>query len=172
MLDTTNPKASRWMVDIMKKDMIQDSGSSGWMADFGEYLPFDAVLYSGQLASEYHNRYPEEWAKINAIAIEESSKEQTSFLKINRKLTNGVNLNKDIGEDYVKDREVVHFVRSAGLRSPTYTNLFWLGDQLVSWDEHDGLKSAIVGALSGGIGGHSITHSDIGEFYYLYDYFL
>jgi len=165
MLDTTNPTARRWMIDIMKKDMIQESGSSGWMADFGEYLPFDSVLYGGQMASEYHNRYPEEWAKINAIAIQESSIAKTSSLKINRKLTNGIYTKEGgMGQDYVEDREVIHFQRSAGLKSPTYTSLFWLGDQLVSWDEHDGLKSAIVGALSGGIGGHSITHTDIGGY--------
>ena len=32
------------------------------MHDFGEYLPFDAVLYDGSDPIEYHNRYPQDWA--------------------------------------------------------------------------------------------------------------
>ena len=42
--------------------------------------------------------------------------------------------------------------------------VFWEGDQLVSWDADDGLKSAILGALSSGMTGHSITHTDIGGY--------
>lgn len=189
MLDTTNPDARIWMKNVMKKDMIEDSGSAGWMADFGEYLPFDAVLYGGQNAAEYHNVYPEEWAKVNQEAVEEAALEKKSHLKLKRQLTNGIpaleESRSEVGlikekrqEREVKlgdlkvqdnqfvtaDREVVYFMRSAGLKSPAHTALFWLGDQLVSWDKHDGLKSALVGALSGGIGGHSITHSDIGGY--------
>jgi alpha-glucosidase (family GH31 glycosyl hydrolase) len=38
----------------------------------------------------------------------------------------------------------------------------WLGDQLVSWDAHDGLKSALLGMVQGGLSGLSMSHSDIG----------
>jgi alpha-glucosidase (family GH31 glycosyl hydrolase) len=41
MLDTTNPTARVWMKGVIKY-MVGDTGVSGWMADFGEYLPFDA----------------------------------------------------------------------------------------------------------------------------------
>ena len=34
----------------------------------------------------------------------------------------------------------------------------------MSWDKHDGIKSVVVAALSSGIGGHSLTHSDIGGY--------
>ena len=43
---------------------------SGWMADFGESLPLDAKLYSGESPSSTHSRYPQMWAKINKEAIE------------------------------------------------------------------------------------------------------
>ena len=36
------------------------------MHDFGEYIPFDAVLYDGSDLVEYHNKYPEAWAKLAA----------------------------------------------------------------------------------------------------------
>lgn len=44
---------------------------SGWMSDFGEYLPFDGQLFEGD-AHDVHNRFPELWAGINQEAIHES----------------------------------------------------------------------------------------------------
>ena len=41
---------------------------------------------------------------------------------------------------------------------------FWLGDQLMSWDEYDGIKTALVGILSGGVSGYSMMHSDVGGY--------
>jgi alpha-glucosidase (family GH31 glycosyl hydrolase) len=46
MLDLTNPAAVSWMQDIIINQSVVEAGSSGWMCDFGEYLPFDAVLHS------------------------------------------------------------------------------------------------------------------------------
>jgi sulfoquinovosidase len=47
---------------------------------------------------------------------------------------------------------------------PRYSTLFWLGDQLVDWDEHDGFKSAVTGLLSSGLSGYAFEHSDIGGY--------
>ena len=44
MLDTTNPAAVSWMKNIIKDQLIDEANSSGFMCDFGEYLPFDAIL--------------------------------------------------------------------------------------------------------------------------------
>jgi alpha-glucosidase len=134
LLDLTNPDARTWVKEIIKKELI-GSGASGWMADIGEALPWDAKLYKGD-AKTFHNRYAEEWAKINREAIQEANLED----------------------------EIVFFSRSGYTRSPTYTTLFWLGDQLVSWDEHDGIKTAVTGLLSSGISGYSLNHSDIGGY--------
>lgn len=41
---------------------------SGWMADFGEYVPFDSRPTGGS-AYELHNRFPEEWAQTNRDAV-------------------------------------------------------------------------------------------------------
>lgn len=46
MVDLTNPGAREWLKDILR-EMVA-TGVSGWMADFGEALPFDAVLHSGE----------------------------------------------------------------------------------------------------------------------------
>ena len=54
--------------------------------------------------------------------------------------------------------------RSASAKSPRFSSLFWLGDQLVSWDAHDGMKSALCGMLSGGLSGLALSHSDVGGY--------
>jgi alpha-glucosidase len=44
------------------------------------------------------------------------------------------------------------------------STLFWLGDQLQTWDDYDGIKSAVVGLQSGGVSGFSLLHSDTGGY--------
>jgi len=42
--------------------------------------------------------------------------------------------------------------------------LFWAGDQLTSWDENDGMQSALRAILSGGLSGMTLSHSDTGGY--------
>lgn len=53
--------------------------------------------------------------------------------------------------------------------SPKYTSLFWMGDQLPTFDRYDGLHSALIGLLNGGMSGFSLGHSDIGGYTSLND---
>lgn len=158
MLDTSNPAARVWMKGIIKETLIKNVSSSGFMADFGEYLPFDATLYdSTAVASEYHNRYPEEWAKVVAEAVEEAHQERRlQPIQIDIPTPSSVPIvGNEKGRGISKhtkgeDDEFMYFMRSGWMRSPSLKNLvFWLGDQMVSWDQHDGIKSVIVAALSG-----------------------
>src|SRR5215212_11003487 len=135
LVDLTNPEARVWIKGIIKEELI-GNGSSGWMADFGEGLPYDAALFSGADPRSYHDRYAEEWARVNREAIGEAGR----------------------GDD------IVFFNRSGYTKSPRYSTLFWVGDQLVDWDEHDGIKSAVTGLLSSGLSGYSLEHSDIGGY--------
>ncbi len=65
--DFTLPAARDWWVTrILRQNMIE-IGLSGWMADFGEYLPIDAVLANGD-AKLLHNAWPTIWAEVNATA--------------------------------------------------------------------------------------------------------
>ena len=43
--------------DVIKKNLI-DFGFGGWMADFGEYLPADAVYHDGSDPLKMHNKFP------------------------------------------------------------------------------------------------------------------
>lgn len=48
--------------------------------------------------------------------------------------------------------------------SPGVTSSFWMGDQLPTLDQYDGLHSALIGMMNGGISGFGISHSDIGGY--------
>ncbi|MFT3696516.1 MAG: glycoside hydrolase family 31 protein [Kofleriaceae bacterium] len=63
LLDLTNPASRTWATSVMGEALTL--GADGWMADFGEWLPTDATLASGEDALHVHNRYPVEWAKFN-----------------------------------------------------------------------------------------------------------
>jgi alpha-glucosidase len=55
MVDFTNPKARDWIKEIIKTNLVKEGRAGGWMHDFGEYMPFDSVLFSGVDPLEYHN---------------------------------------------------------------------------------------------------------------------
>ena len=146
-VDLTNPAATTWFKRVLRCNMLGDQsgcdgnataveGASGWMSDFGEYVPFDAVLYSGEPAETVHNKFPELWAKCAHDAVEEAG----------------------------RTGDVTFWSRSASARSPSYSTLFWAGDQLTSWDEKDGMQSAFRAILSGGLSGMSLAHSDTGGY--------
>lgn len=135
LIDLTNPNACTWYKSIIKKNMI-DAGLSGWMADYAEWLPTDAKLFSGQDAALYHNEYATDWAKLNRQAIDEAN----------------------------KTGEIVFFNRAGYSFANQYSTLFWLGDQTTDWGQNDGMQAALTGMLSGGISGIALNHSDIGGY--------
>lgn len=139
VVDLTNPKAFEWYKNVIKVNLI-DFGLAGWMADFGEYLPTDAVLYSGESAELLHNRWPALWARLNYEAVEERGK---------------------LGE-------VFFFMRAGFTGSQKYSTMMWAGDQNVNWSIDDGLASVIPAALSLGMCGVGLHHSDIGGYTTLY----
>jgi alpha-glucosidase len=136
LIDLSNPEARTWIKGVMKREMIEKAGASGWMNDFGEALPFDGKLHNGADPAVWHNRYAQEWARVAREAIEEAGR----------------------GDD------IVFFDRSGFTQSPGAATLFWLGDQIQNWSEYDGIKTAVVGMLSGGISGASLIHSDTGGY--------
>ncbi len=139
IVDLTNPRAFKWYKEIIKTNII-NLGIKGWMADFGEYLPVDCVLYNKVDAKLMHNQWPVLWARCNYEAVEESNK---------------------LGE-------VFYFMRSGAHKSQKYATCLWAGDQSVNWEFHDGLPSVIPSALSAGMTGLPFSHSDIGGYTSLY----
>ena len=142
VIDLTNPKAYRWFKDEVIKKYSLDIGIDGWMADFGEYLPTDdIVLHSGRSPMIEHNHWPALWAKCNYDAVSESGR---------------------LGD-------VVYFMRAGFTGSQKYCTLLWAGDQSVDFSRHDGLCTVICAALSVGMSGCGLTHSDIGGYTSLFD---
>ncbi|MDO4734368.1 MAG: alpha-glucosidase [Lachnospiraceae bacterium] len=135
MIDLTNPDAWDWYKTIIKDNMI-GLGMGGWMADFGEYLPTDCVLSSGEDPEKLHNQWPAMWARLNREAIEESGKQG----------------------------EVFFFTRAGYTETPKYSPMMWTGDQHVDWSVDDGLPSVIPATLSLAMSGFGITHSDVGGY--------
>ncbi len=136
MLDLTNPEAVRYVKDVLIKKNMLDLGVSGWMADFGEYLPVDAVLYSGEDPYVIHNQWPAIWSKLNREAIVESGKEG----------------------------EVFFFTRAGHTGTIDASTMMWTGDQHVDWSVDDGLISVVPATLSLAMSGYGITHSDAGGY--------
>ncbi len=139
LVDLSDEEAVEWYLETLT-EKLAETGAHGWMADFGEGLPFDAVLASGT-AHEWHNRYPEAWAAFNRRLRERLAER----------------LGRTPGD-------FVTFFRAGYARSPRDARLFWLGDQTVTWDEHDGLRSALTGLLTSGFAGYSLQHGDVGGY--------
>ena len=135
MVDFTNPKAYEWYKNLIKENMI-GLGMGGWMADFGEYLPMDCVLFSGEDPEKVHNRWPAIWAGLNKEAIEECG---------------------------VSD-EVFFFTRAGHTGTIASSAMMWTGDQHVDWSVDDGLPSVIPATLSLAMSGYGIAHSDVGGY--------
>ena len=71
IVDFTKPEAAAWFAhSVLGREML-DLGMAGWMADFGEYLPTDAVLAEGS-GIDLHNSWPVIWAAVNGMATAES----------------------------------------------------------------------------------------------------
>ena len=134
------------------------TGVCGWMCDFGESLPLNALLNSKEDAHKFHSRYPSIWAQLNADAISNA--------------THILQAQTGSSASICDPNDVVYFMRSGNVHSPAVTRLFWLGDQMVTWDAHDGLATVIVGMLSEGISGYSLTHSDIGGYTAIHKYIV
>lgn len=135
LLDLTNPEGVTWAKNVMTESI--DLGGDGWMADFAEWLPHDAVLYSGEDPMLAHNRYPVQWAKMN----------QEMFANTPPGRPPGI-----------------YFMRAAWLHQQPLSQVMWAGDQQTDWSEGDGYPSVIPIGLGMGLAGFPYFGHDVGGY--------
>ncbi|MBO4914467.1 MAG: alpha-glucosidase, partial [Oscillospiraceae bacterium] len=135
MLDLTNPDAAAYLKDVLIKRNMLDLGVSGWMADFGEYLPVDCVLHDGD-PSLLHNEWPVLWAKLNREAVEEYG-----------------------------NSDVFFFMRSGYLGIQQYAPVLWNGDQHTDLTRDYGMPCVMPASFSLGFSGVPMVHCDVGGFF-------
>jgi len=136
VLDFTRETTREWFAEkVLGREML-DIGISGWMADFGEYLPTDVRLADGSDPMEAHNRWPVLWAEVNARAL--ASRGKTG--------------------------DAVFFMRAGFSGVQGHCPLLWAGDQSVDFTRHDGIGTVITAALSSGLVGNAYSHSDCGGY--------
>jgi sulfoquinovosidase len=112
-----------------------DLGYDGWMHDFGEYIHRDAVLHDGRRGDEFHNAFPVLSAKAAHDLLE-----------------------KERPNDYL------FFVRSGGSGTQKYVPAVWCGDAEATFDDVQGLPSAVRGGLNLSMTGVPYWGSDMTGF--------
>ncbi|MCL4557176.1 MAG: hypothetical protein M1491_00810 [Deltaproteobacteria bacterium] len=130
IVDLTNPAAAAWMQGFMQS--ATTLGFSGWMADFGEWLPYDSFMRTGP-ATLLHNEYPVLWAKFNYDTMSAA----------------------------VPSGDFAFFMRSGYLGSQPYQPVVWAGDQNTDFDPQFGFPTAVIAALNMGVSGVPIFTPDI-----------
>jgi alpha-glucosidase (family GH31 glycosyl hydrolase) len=134
LVDLTNPAATAWMGAAMQQAAAD--GLDGWMADFGEWLPFDAVMADGTTGASTHARFPLLWAQLNQQALSQA----------------------------FPSGDFMFFTRSGWNGQAANIHAMWAGDQNTNWDSDDGLPSVLPMGFNLGLQGIAAWGSDIGGY--------
>ena len=134
LVDLTSEPARAWAKAQIAAGFAQ--GADGYMADFGEWLPTDAVLSTGPATLADHDRYPVEWARLQREVLDAQ--------------TDGV--------------ERLFFSRAAHLHAQRSIDVLWAGDQQTDWSVGDGLPSVIPMGLGLGVVGFPYFAHDVGGY--------
>jgi alpha-glucosidase len=133
VVDLSNPRAVAWYQAHARRALAL--GMDGWMHDFGEWLPYDAVLANGD-PRRFHNRYPTEWQRAAREVFEAERP----------------------GGDWVM------FSRSGWLRTAQVSQVVWVGDQECNWEPWDGLPTVIPAMVTLGLVGVGYVTHDVAGF--------
>ncbi len=137
LYDPTHPEGVPWWQGLLRS-MLVDTGYDGWMHDFGEYTPRDAVFADGRTGDEIRNLYPTLYQRTAAEIC------------------------REVKPDFA------FFVRSGYIGSQQWAPAAWPADQHTDWSFDHGLPSIIPAALSVSICGTNTWGPDIGGFFDAY----
>jgi alpha-glucosidase len=133
--DFTRPEARMYTQGFLRA-MVQDIGMDGFMADFGEYAPLDAVYSDGSDPLGAHNRYPVWWHETWRGAMDQARPEGNWAV----------------------------IVRSGWTGVQGTAQIFWAGDQEADFSIYDGLPTVVPALLNLGLAGVPFVTHDIGGF--------
>ncbi len=133
--DLTRPETAAYIAAALTAK-VEDYGFDGWMVDFGEWAPFDAVYADDADAHAEHNRFPLRWQAVT----------------------------RGVFETLRPDGDWVMFARSGWTGVQAHSMIHWAGDQEATWSTHDGLPTVVPALLSLGLAGVPYVTHDIGGF--------
>lgn len=111
-------------------------GVDGWMADFGEWTPLDAVTSDGSDPAAYHQRFVVDWHCTNRAAMDAAR----------------------------PSGDWVLFARSGWTGVQRCSMIHWAGDQEATWSEADGLPTVVPALVNLGLAGVPYVTHDIAGF--------
>jgi len=138
IVDFTNPAAVTWYQGLLKQAL--DDGWDGWMYDFAEYVPQDAVLFNGMTGMEAHDLYPLLYQQTAHDLLEQ-----------------------------LKPKDYLIFARSGFAGTGGLVPMVWAGDQDTDFSVGKGMPAGIAAALNAGMSGVPFWGSDISGYHYLYN---
>ncbi|UCH29720.1 MAG: hypothetical protein JSV06_01475 [Myxococcales bacterium] len=145
--DFSRPETSDYIREALA-NIVTQYGVDGWMADFGEYIPFDSanttlleertfpIHADGSIADERRNTFPVDWHRVNRAALEQAR----------------------------PDGDWVSFARSGFTGVQGVAQIHWVGDQMTDWNADDGLQTVTPALLNLGLAGQPFVSLDIAGF--------
>ena len=133
--DFTAPQTEAY-VQAELRAMVQDIGMDGWMADFGEWAPLDAVVADGSDPIAYHETFPLRWHSQWRTVMDELR----------------------------PDGDFAVFARSGATGVHAVAQIYWIGDQEADFSPYDGLPTVVPAMLNLGLSGIPFVTHDIAGF--------
>jgi len=134
-VDFTHPDGPAFYGDLL--DEAVRAGYDGWMEDFGEYTPLDALAHDGGTGELGHNAYVRQYHATARLYARTRA-----------------------------PKPLARFNRSGFTGAAKESQIVWGGDPTTDWG-FDGLRSVVQGGLGMGLSGVSLWGSDIGGFFAL-----
>lgn len=133
LVDLSHPGARDWLAQVLADELL-GVGASGFMADFAEGPPPDAVVHGGT-GLEWRARWPVLWQQVADDAVRRAGLDDTFV-----------------------------FHRTSHAASVGAADALWLGDQNQDWSEQDGLGSVPALLRSAAASGFAHVHGEVGGY--------